>query len=192
MTRTLILIATALFLATPSLALAQGSNEYEPLPTPPSTDIAQDEDATYGKKIMTADAVSLGLVVGAAAVFNSESDDDKRLVVGIGLAGAGMISMHVAAPMVHLFQRNPKGALQSFGLRALPLLASGLVAQTGNDELMVGTYVGLGVAAMIIDAKYLAKKPPGDPYALRIGSVRAMPTVGVSSAGPTFGFVGQM
>ncbi len=173
-------IAVAL-LAMTSIAAAQAPGQtmswdpgyppaYAPLPQPAPLETVT---VSYKSHIITADLVSLGLMVLGPVV-----DERDASLSGLGLSG-----YFLAAPIVHLAHGRGGAAVKSLGLRvALPVLGGWAGYRIGPDDtscvqavdeyghgghggcddhgsiigLVLGGLFGVGTA-MYVDAKYLAK-----------------------------------
>lgn len=123
----------------------------------------------YGLQILAADAVSLGLCIGAIAA------DSRSVSLPLFLVGMG--SWLVLPPIVHGVHRNGKGALSS--LLARPFIPSttmlmvlGLTGSSSSsgDLAAAGMGVLVGVIAIeVIDSVFWARTPvPAPPVSLAV------------------------
>jgi hypothetical protein len=144
-----------------------GEAPIAPLSAPAPTQV----EVNYGKQTLVADGVAVALVLGAAMQDHSDSTGQ--------LLGLGLVTYVTGAPIVHLVNGQTKEAGQSVALRlGLPLLAGLVGNEIGpKDKIYCDSFNGsscpqpnssaegaaLGalagvVAAMVIDARYIATK----------------------------------
>jgi hypothetical protein len=171
-------------------------------PPAPDAQTLKTVEHTYGGETLTADGLSIGLIIASAVLPSTNGT-----ITNIGLGG-----YLLAAPAVHLAHGNPGRALGSLGLRvALPvglgvggfytgyLLAGGGKGCNGFQcygTVVVGALLGLtgvvvGMAgAMAVDAGVLARERVLAPSPARTLSVapyfeptRQGANVGLSAAG---------
>lgn len=167
-------VATAL-LAMTSIAAAQAPGQtmtWDPEPAPAPVTV-EPVTVSYRGQIITADVVSLGLMV-----LGPLSDEHDLTLSGLGFTG-----WFLAAPLVHAAHSRGGAAAKSLGLRVgLPILGGLAGYRLGPDDTSCvstpavdghaseggcgdhGSIIGalLGIAAgagtaMYIDAKYLAR-----------------------------------
>ncbi|MBN2572928.1 MAG: hypothetical protein JXP73_00045 [Deltaproteobacteria bacterium] len=166
--------------APPPLPLAPPPAPPQPLPARPAATMPPAAPAPapvkyerYGLQILAADAISLGLCIGAIAV-NSRSAS-SLLFVG------GLISWLVLPPTVHGLHRNPKAALGSYLARLLipPVTMVMLLAATNpscddGDCGEIAAVAGMGLLVSVtsvafIDAVFWARTPvPAPPLSVAI------------------------
>lgn len=126
----------------------------------------------YGLQILAADAVSLGLCIGAIAA-KSKSVSPPLLLAGLG-------SWLVVSPILHGVRGNAKGALGSLFARVfIPLgtgLVLGLATESGGDGNMGDELAAMGMGMLVgviaiefIDSVFWARKlVPAPPVSLAV------------------------
>jgi hypothetical protein len=183
----LLLTAISLLVASEARAQAPGATPAEvPLLTTAHAD-GPLVTRRYGWLILSADVATFALAAGM----------DSSDVFLIGYLGA--------SPMIHLAHGNPGRAAASVGLRVgLPFVGamaglgmancgpnSGMFCELG--AAMLGGMVGMGTA-MVVDYVALAKQQHRtvavDPALIRVGDLRANPTLAASERGVQLGLAG--
>lgn len=161
-----------------SVSFVSPSARAESNPTAPRTPESRPAKETwYGAPIMLAD----GVAIATLAVGIASSD---RTGFFIGGATAAVVYL-AGGPLVHASEKQVGVAGISVGMRLLPLLVGAPIAYLHKDDrdmrgLAAGGFVMAGgaLAAMIIDAGWLAWKPTQDNNAY----VTVIPTQSVDGA----------
>ncbi|HTL35488.1 MAG TPA: hypothetical protein VL326_20310 [Kofleriaceae bacterium] len=200
-----IAVAAAVLVVLTSVAAAQAPGQtmsFDPT-NPPSAQEPQTITVSYRRDVMMADGLALALVFAAPV---SESEE---------LAGWGVTTYFLGAPLVHVAHGRGVAALQSLGLRAgLPLAGALIGYRLGPDDMVCdygaspnngdfnpdrgtcpdgGSIIGMvlggvagGITAVALDWKYLTKYEKQVPWPSWSASIK--PTHGGATVGVSGAF----
>jgi hypothetical protein len=166
-----------------------GAAPHPPLPAP----VLVKREVSYALGTLSADSLAAALV-GGALLLNDPFG-------GAFLGGPGIMIYALGGPVVHFGQRRYVTSLLSFGVRiAAPYVGAKVGNLTGSKDRVLcgedcsgsrgstlGSVIGVGVgalAAIVLDARFLARKP------VHHWAAPVAPAVGYNRTGFTLGLTG--